>query len=180
MTSPSAWAPYEELRKQAIDTAVSYLPISSRRGQSAEVRKSNQTTIMKLRDSLIYRSEAIIWHVTLLSRMQDQAVAKLYSTFPNPNASYDIMRATAREQQFVFDDVVFNCITLFDYIANMVGFAYYGDRTESKMGPDSKICAGRGVRPSSSRQRVDCWGRRGWVDSRKPGFPRISAHRLQS
>lgn len=128
MTSPSAWAPYEELRKQAVDTAVSYLPVSSRRGQSAELRKINQTTIMKLRNSLIYRSEAIIWHVTLLSRMQEQAVAKLHSTFPNLKAPYDIMRATAREQQFVFDDVVFNCIALFDYVANMIGFAYYGDR----------------------------------------------------
>ncbi|HEY9428562.1 MAG TPA: hypothetical protein VIR34_15505 [Gemmatimonadaceae bacterium] len=83
---------------------------------------------MKLRDSLIYRSEAIIWHVTLLSRMQEQALAKLHSTFPDPNAPHDIMRAVAREQQFVFDDVVFNCIALFDYVANMVGFAYYGDR----------------------------------------------------
>jgi hypothetical protein len=128
MTSPSAWAPYEELRQQAIDTAVCYLPISSRRGQSAELRKRNQTMIMKLRDSLIYRSEAIIWHVTLLSRIQEQALAKLHSTFPNPNAPYDIMRATAREQQFVFDDVVFNCMALFDYVGNIVGFAYYGDQ----------------------------------------------------
>lgn len=128
MTSSSPWAPHEELRQQAISTAICYLPISSRRGQAAELRKSNQTTIMKLRDSLIYRSEAISWHVTLLSRMQEQALAKLHSTFPDPNAPYDIMRATAREQQFVFDDLVFNCIALFDYVANMVGFAYYGDR----------------------------------------------------
>jgi hypothetical protein len=128
MPSLSAWAPHDELRQQAIDTAVCYLPLSSRRGQSAELRKSNQAAIMKLRDSLIYRSEAIIWHVTLQSRMQEQALATLRSTFPDPNAPRDIMRATAREQQFVFDDVVFNCIALFDYVANIVGFAYYGDR----------------------------------------------------
>lgn len=47
---------------------------------------------MKLRDSLIYRSEAIIWHVTLLSRMQEQALVKLHSTFPRYEA--DATQAT--------------------------------------------------------------------------------------
>lgn len=38
------------------------------------------------------------------------------------------MRRSAREQQFLFDDVVFSTIALFDYLGNTVGFYFYGDR----------------------------------------------------
>jgi hypothetical protein len=82
---------------------------------------------MHLRDSLIYRSESLTWHVMQLARMQAAAMAKLHSTMPIQNAAGDIMRLMHRHQQFTFDDVIFNAISLFDYVGNTVGFAYYGE-----------------------------------------------------
>jgi hypothetical protein len=32
------------------------------------------------------------------------------------------------EQQFVFDDLIFNALSLFDYVGNFVGFAFYGEQ----------------------------------------------------
>jgi hypothetical protein len=72
---------------------------------------------MHLRDSLIYRSESLTWHVMQLARMQAAAMAKLHSTMPIQNAAGDIMRLMHRHQQFTFDDVIFNAISLFDLSA---------------------------------------------------------------
>jgi hypothetical protein len=103
---------HEELRQQAIDTALAYLRAQSTRGYTRELRESNQATVMRLRDSLIYRSEAAIWHLVLMSRLQVSALERLRSTLSEPNAPHDIMHSSAREQQFAFDDVVFNTIAI--------------------------------------------------------------------
>jgi uncharacterized membrane protein len=60
--------------------------------------------------------------------MQENALSRLRASFGKPNATGDIMREAAREQQFMFDNVVFNTIALFDYLGNTVGFYFYGDR----------------------------------------------------
>jgi hypothetical protein len=119
---------YEVLRKQAIETALSYLRAQATRGYSVDRRRSNQAVVTRLRDSLLYRSDAAVWHSSALSRMQENALLRLKANFAKPNATGDIMRASAREQQFMFDDVVFNTIALFDYLGNTVGFYFYGDR----------------------------------------------------
>jgi hypothetical protein len=83
---------------------------------------------MLLRDSLIYRSGSVTWHTSLISRLRKAAVAHLQAVFGrDPNALGDMLRISAREQQFAFDDVVFNAIALLDYIGNIVAFSLYGE-----------------------------------------------------
>lgn len=114
-------------RDQAINTLPAHSLALSKRGNSRERNRREQATMLRLRDSLIYRAEAVDWHSMLVAHLVKSALTRLESSFPNPNAREDILRMTTREQQFAFDDVIFNIIALFDYVGNTIGFAFYGD-----------------------------------------------------
>jgi hypothetical protein len=90
--------------------------------------RKQDAMVMRLRDSLIYRSDAISWHALLMGRLRQAAVAQLQASFGrDANRPSDILRISAREQQFTFDDVVFNAIALLDYVGNAVAFSLYGE-----------------------------------------------------
>jgi hypothetical protein len=115
-------------QQRSIDVTGHNIANASTRGYSRELGRKNQATVMRLRDSLIYRGEALSWHGSLIDWLQNGALHRLRNTFPDPNAPGEIVRSAAREQQFAFDDVVFNAIALFDYVGNTIGFAFYGDQ----------------------------------------------------
>jgi hypothetical protein len=128
MVEPRPEDPHDRFWQQAIDTALAYGVAQALRGYSEVHRKSNAEMAKSLRDSLGYRSGATAWHLAQLSAVQSSAVTRMRQSMMMPNATGDIMRSAARIQQYLFDDVVFNAIALFDYVANMVGLAFYGDR----------------------------------------------------
>lgn len=159
----SPWAPHDRLRQQAIDTALAFLQAQATRSYAVERRRQNDATVMRLRDSLIYRSDALTWHRVVITRLQKSAIARLHAAFPQPNAPNDILRDAAREQQFTFDDVIFNAITLFDYVGNMIGFAYYGDQ-----------------RRKAKWDRIQKYARDAVFDSRHHKNPRIAGSEVGS
>jgi len=118
----------DEFRDQAILTYNAFAPAVLTRVRPEAMRRSENARLMLLRESLIYRSDAIAWHTSLISRLQRGASAQMESMFGrDPNAPGDIARISAREQQFAFDDVIFNAISLFDYVGNTVAFSLYGE-----------------------------------------------------
>lgn len=114
-------------REQAVNTAMAYSLALSKRGNSRDRNKDEQETMMRLRDGLVYRAEAIDWHSMLVTHLVNGALKRLEASFSDPNASHDMLSVSAREQQFAFDDVVFNIIALFDYVGDTIGFAFHGD-----------------------------------------------------
>jgi len=63
-----------------------------------------------------------------MGRLRKAAVAQLQASFGrDANAPSDLFRISAQEQQFTFDDVVFNAIALLDYVGNAVAFSLYGE-----------------------------------------------------
>jgi hypothetical protein len=90
MTDSVIWSAHSALHQQAIDTTLRYFIANVARGHADKLRQSNRARAMHLRDSLIYRSESLTWHVMQLARMQAAAMAKLHSTMP-----FKTLRATS-------------------------------------------------------------------------------------
>ena len=100
----------------------------SHRGHPRKRRSLDRERVFRLRDSLIYRAEAIAWHAHLLSVLQTSANRRLEEAFHDREKEVHLLMLAGREQHYAFDDLVFNAISLFDYIANLIGFTIYGDR----------------------------------------------------
>lgn len=80
----------------------------------------------RLRDGLTYRFEAMVYHVGLLHEAQAAAEQLLIDPafLGNPR---DVLRTAVRKQRFIFDDIVFNCVALFDYFGRFAGVLLQAD-----------------------------------------------------
>lgn len=116
------------IHEQAVATTLAFIRVGAVRNHSRERRREERQRAIRLRDSLLYRSDAMIWHASLLKVLQSAALRRLYAQSTPPADQRDLLLQAAAEQHYVFDDLVFNAVALFDYAANLIGFAYYGDR----------------------------------------------------
>lgn len=116
------------VRAQAVDTALAFLLVEAARGHSRDRRRRDKDTIMRLRDSLSYRSEALRWHAHMLRVLKSSAERRLDEVFPDREKEFHLLVLAGSEQHWMFDDLVFNALAAFDYLGNFVGFSYYGDR----------------------------------------------------
>jgi hypothetical protein len=124
MTEPSK----RSVREQAIKTALAFLLAERVRDHSIERRRHDRGLVMKLRDSLTYRVEALAWHAHLLRILKGSAERRLGEAFPNKEKEYHLLMRAGAEQHYTFDDLVFNALAAFDYLGNLLGFAYYGEQ----------------------------------------------------
>lgn len=111
-----------------MNTALAFLMAESKRGHSPERRRADLKMVMRLRDSLIYRAEAVLWHPHLIELIQKSANRRLREVFPDRSKEHLLLIQIGAETFYLFDDLVFNALSLFDYIGNMVGFAFYGEQ----------------------------------------------------
>jgi hypothetical protein len=87
--------------------------------------RQKRRRVLDLRDSAIYRATSIAWHAGALyerraairRHFQRDRVASLEATDGDPTPLLDHMR----RQSFLLDDILFNAVSLFDYIAHLIG-----------------------------------------------------------
>lgn len=87
------------------------------------------TEIHKRRNTLLYRSYSVQWHWYLISGF----VARVARDASKPENRGDLqftVRNQTEQVSFYFDDVVFNLVSMFDYLAALVGLVVRGDRNE--------------------------------------------------
>jgi hypothetical protein len=97
------------------------LPGGKIRGLAAEARDS----AVSLRDSIWTRFDSLRFHHSLLLRLNDDKREKLNAQKPGSD-DFDLLWASTWYTHYLFDDVVFNSISLFDYLGNAVWFAFHG------------------------------------------------------
>lgn len=117
-----------QLREQAYFVVMAFLLVESLRGHSVERRRRDRESAIRLRDSLIYRGEAVEWHVSMMRLLRQSGNRRLAEVLHDKEREYHLLMLAGREQAYIFDDLIFNALALFDYTANFVGFAYYGDQ----------------------------------------------------
>lgn len=79
----------------------------------------------KMRDSLIYRMNAIQFHYYLLKTAKQKGLEILSNDFPNNDPIKHIN--IVKEIYYLFDDLIFNIASIFDYLGNFVGYIYLGE-----------------------------------------------------
>lgn len=116
-----------DLHRQVVNTGLAFLQVQACRGLSDDRRRRDQDLVYSLRNSIQYRTDAVAWHASMLELLHRSAIRKLAASYPDQRAEYDIVFQVSNELHFVFDDLAFNAVALFDYVANFVGFALHGE-----------------------------------------------------
>lgn len=88
--------------------------------------------IFEIRDSLIYRAWSVHWHVDYLERQHRAFEKQLHQHFLEALDSPQPLLSHRYILSYIFDDVVFNSASMFDYVGNLVGLTYLGP-TESRL-----------------------------------------------
>ena len=76
----------------------------------------------KHRESLYYRMNSIIFHLQLLIFVKNQGINILNKNIGNNNPV--LLRNVIDELYYVFDDLIFNILSLIDYLGNFIGYVY--------------------------------------------------------
>ncbi len=85
---------------------------------------------MELRDSAMYRTKCIEFHLAWLFVMDQQLseVARASEFAVDDARSLHLMLAAQEQELFILDDLVSHNVSLLEYIGNLVGFAFHGEQ----------------------------------------------------
>jgi hypothetical protein len=118
----------QHVRWWGVQAGLAFLMAESARNHSKEQRTRDRGLMIRLRDCLSYRAEALPWHVQMLESLKSAANRRLAKLEPRSNEEQDALMTVGFEQNYMFDNLVFNALAAFDYTANFVGFAFYGEQ----------------------------------------------------
>lgn len=97
---------------------------------SKTVREENIAAVLGLRDSIVYRFEAMLYHVNVMNEVTESYRAYLDETRPTQEESRSLLRRAATQQLFLFDDIVFATSSLFDYLGSYVATILQGPQLQ--------------------------------------------------
>jgi len=90
--------------------------------------REKQRLIADLRDNLSYRLVSVRWHYNYLCQLHRQLDGQFLPALAAEGESTSFLLRAAHQTSFVFDDIIFNLVSCFDYIARLVGFLMLGDK----------------------------------------------------
>lgn len=147
---------HRELWDRLVDLALAQIANRQIRPVDRDAQKRHERVALDMRESLEYRFSAIGLHAGILRAYQQRALQDLANTLTDGNQdSYDIVYTARRQQQMLFDSVIFNVLALFDYIGNAVGFSFYGHTSggyQVEVEARRAICGERGRRAGQARE----------------------------
>lgn len=82
--------------------------------------------VFRLRDSLFYRLSAVLFHYQLLELIDAEGQGRTLADVTVPF----FLENQVEKASYVFDDIVFNLMSLFDYTAGLLFYIYYFDHVE--------------------------------------------------
>lgn len=118
--------------------------------------------IHKRKNALLYRWSAVWWHVSLA----EQAIVTVRSQARNPEnrGNLPFILANKRDHGYLFDDAVFNLISMFDYLAGLIGLVLTSDvhKWHKWNSLVKTVRANDFDRPKASEMLINA--HQGWVD----------------
>lgn len=118
--------------------------------------------IHKRKNALLYRWSSVWWHVSLT----EQAIATVRSQAQNPEnrGNLPFILMNERDHGYLFDDAVFNLVSMFDYLAGLIGLVLTGDihKWQKWNSLVKTVKANDFGRPQASRLLINA--HQGWVD----------------
>jgi hypothetical protein len=114
------------IKHLAVEAALHFNNAEIRNNHLAGANRNVRDVAFQRRDALIYRFDAIVYHLEHLRGIQLTAEKRLMDPL-NMRNGRDILAATANKQRFVFDDIVFNGVSLFDYFGRFAATTLQAD-----------------------------------------------------
>ncbi|MHC5054070.1 MAG: hypothetical protein ACYTKD_05055 [Planctomycetota bacterium] len=115
------------------------------------------------KNALLYRWGAVWWHVELAERLISSVLSQAEPAREQGNLHW-LLRSNLDRSSYLFDDAVFNLLSMFDYLAGLVGLVM-----ADKLGKSLKwnalmdtLHANPGVHPEAARVAVDA--HKAWVN----------------
>jgi len=90
--------------------------------------RGKQRLIADLRHNLSYRLASVRWHYNYLCQLHRQLDGQFLPALAAEGESTSFLLGAAHQTYFVFDDIIFNLVSCFDYIARLAGFLMLGDK----------------------------------------------------
>lgn len=134
------WAMWSQLRDGLIALTMAYLNRHPGRIADPAQLSADQARIVALRDSVLYRFESLEFHLGLLHKRYSACLQEFRSD-PFRRDGIEVVRWSSRDLKFLFDDMVFTTISLFDYAGTMVGFVMHDERTRNIKWAGARRCA---------------------------------------
>ena len=106
-----------EVYEQALNVAQYYVSERYKNNFSG----NGDDFIHKLRSNIQHRVESVGWHYINLESMHERAESEYFVNVKNDN-EHQYLLQQLRIQYFIFDDIVFNLLSLFEYTGNLVGY----------------------------------------------------------
>jgi hypothetical protein len=99
--------------------------------QGTKEQRDLQQRVFTLRDSLLFRAGSLVWHLEGMreyrTRVEQRFKADLVAALEAVTEPLEIRRYQ-RRQFFLFDDVVFNTLSFYDYLGNLISVSRLGGR----------------------------------------------------
>ena len=83
--------------------------------------------LYEIRDSILFRFGSMWFHMDLLLKMEQGLENYVTSKFPKLDVNDKGLLTYSRQQLHLFEDIIFHTISIFDYMANLIGFLYLGN-----------------------------------------------------
>jgi len=80
----------------------------------------------RLRDNVLYRSSSLVWHLNTLHK-HHEAYENQFKKNPSDPNIYHSKSALF----FIFDDLIFNLMSLYDYYANLLAYFILGPNKQT-------------------------------------------------
>jgi hypothetical protein len=135
-----------ELRQSAFDASVKYLALT---GPHVITPSTPANPAVFLRDSVLYRADSLIYHVDLVKRQFASFEARAYEK-KFSGREQELLLSARAALTFLFDDVLFNAMSMLDYCGNLIAFAVEG--------PDEQKKKWVGVARSANDPATKLWG----------------------
>lgn len=92
--------------------------------KSPGVLPSGDHPINQVRESLLYRIKAIVYHIEILINQRKAINEQIGKEFSNNTANPVSIENLIIHQYYFFDDILFNLLSMFDYVSAMIGFMF--------------------------------------------------------
>jgi hypothetical protein len=116
---------YTRIRDAAVDAAIHFSNAEVRNNAINGDNRDLARVAFSLRDAVTYRFDSLLYHHRLVVESHEAAQEAIRT---NHERGRDILREVATSQRFLFDDVIFNSISLFDYLGHFGGLMLRNSR----------------------------------------------------
>lgn len=88
--------------------------------------KNSEHPKFYLRDSILHRIDSLIFHLKNILINKDEITRLIKNISIDPNTGFTNLKNYKSSMLFLFEDIIFNIASLFDYIGNTIGMFYLG------------------------------------------------------